>query len=90
VHIKDRASSTHSTLFMAAIAASASVSEEKRTNPKPRLRPVSRSLTTTFCYVRYVMSKSGLRTASSTRPNSSNLVRKVVSSVCHARPLENG
>lgn len=27
------------------------------------------------------------RTASSTAPNSSNLVRRAVSSVCHARPL---
>jgi hypothetical protein len=38
---------TYSTLFMAAIAASASESWAKRTKPKPRLRPVSRSLTTT-------------------------------------------
>lgn len=36
----------YSTLFMFAIAASASVSWAKRTKPKPRLRPVSRSLTT--------------------------------------------
>lgn len=35
-------------LFMAAMAASASASWVKRTNPKPRLRPVSRSLTTTY------------------------------------------
>lgn len=38
---------THSISFMALIAASASSSFEKRTKPKPRLRPVSRSLTTT-------------------------------------------
>lgn len=44
---------THSTLFIAAIADSASCSLEKRTNPKPRLRPVSRSLTTTFAHVSF-------------------------------------
>lgn len=41
---------THSISFMALIAASASSSLEKRTKPKPRLRPVSRSLTTTCTY----------------------------------------
>jgi len=41
--LRDR---THSTLFIAAIAASEAESSEKRTNPKPRLRPVSLSLTT--------------------------------------------
>lgn len=35
-------------LFMFAMAASASESWEKRTKPKPRLRPVSRSLTTIY------------------------------------------
>lgn len=35
-------------LFMAAMALSASFSLVYRTKPKPRLRPVSRSLTTTF------------------------------------------
>ena len=39
---------THSISFMPLIAASASSSFEKRTKPKPRLRPVSRSLTTTW------------------------------------------
>lgn len=39
--------STDSTLFMFCIAVSASASVEKRTKPKPLLRPVSRSLTTT-------------------------------------------
>lgn len=39
---------TYSTLFMAAMAASAPASSAKRTKPKPRLRPVSRSLTTTY------------------------------------------
>lgn len=34
-------------LFMFCIAVSASASEAKRTKPKPLLRPVSRSLTTT-------------------------------------------
>lgn len=38
---------TYSTLFMAWMAASASDSWVKRTKPKPRLRPVSRSFTTT-------------------------------------------
>lgn len=38
----------YSTPFMDAMAASASDSDEKRTNPKPRLRPVSRSLTTVW------------------------------------------
>jgi hypothetical protein len=38
---------THSTSFMPLMAALASSSFEKRTKPKPRLRPVSRSLTTT-------------------------------------------
>jgi len=39
--------STNSMLFMFCIAASASASVAKRTKPKPLLRPVSRSLTTT-------------------------------------------
>jgi hypothetical protein len=38
-------------LFMFCIAVSASASEAKRTKPKPLLRPVSRSLTTTYCNV---------------------------------------
>jgi hypothetical protein len=38
---------TYSSLFNAAIAESASASFAKRTKPKPLLRPVSRSLTTT-------------------------------------------
>jgi hypothetical protein len=38
---------TYSTLFMFCMAASASESWANLTNPKPRLRPVSRSLTTT-------------------------------------------
>lgn len=40
------ASATYSTLFIEAMAASAAASSAKRTKPKPRLRPVSRSLTT--------------------------------------------
>jgi hypothetical protein len=39
---------THSWLFMPSIAASASASVEKRTNPNPRLRLVSRSLMTIY------------------------------------------
>ena len=39
---------SYSTLFMVAMAFWASPSWVYRTNPKPRLRPVSRSLTTTF------------------------------------------
>jgi hypothetical protein len=38
---------TYSSLFNAAMAESASASFAKRTKPKPLLRPVSRSLTTT-------------------------------------------
>jgi hypothetical protein len=43
---------TNSTLFMAWMAFSASASWENRTKPKPRLRPVSRSLTTTYTIVK--------------------------------------
>lgn len=39
--------SSYSMLFMAVMAASASLSFVYRTKPKPRLRPVSRSFTTT-------------------------------------------
>jgi hypothetical protein len=45
-HIHQTQTFAYSTLFIEAIAASASESWEKRTKPKPRLRPVSRSLTT--------------------------------------------
>lgn len=38
---------SYSMLFIAAMARCASSSFVYRTNPKPRLRPVSRSLTTT-------------------------------------------
>lgn len=51
LHAGSMQKATHSTLFIAAMAASASASDANRTKPKPRLRPVSRSLTTTCCCV---------------------------------------
>ena len=45
MHLADKG--TDSVLFIFASASSASALDEKRTNPKPRLRFVSRSLTTT-------------------------------------------
>lgn len=48
--------STNSMLFMFSIAASASASVAKRTKPKPLLRPVSRSLTTTCSEVSLISS----------------------------------
>jgi hypothetical protein len=44
---QDREGETYSSLFNAVMAASASASFAKRTKPKPLLRPVSRSFTTT-------------------------------------------
>lgn len=49
--VKVQVERTDSTLFMFCIAASASASVEKRTKPKPLLRPVSRSFTTTCGHV---------------------------------------
>ena len=89
-HLVVREVFTNSTLFIAEMAESAADSSAKRTNPKPRLRPVSRSFTT-ICLGQPVRAECRRMevalTASSTVPNSSNFSRKVLSSVCHARPL---
>lgn len=74
---------------MPSIAASASASVEKRTNPNPRLRLVSRSLMTIYpvLVVFLITCKEKELTASSMVPNFSNPARRVSSVVCHARPL---
>lgn len=95
--------SAHSMLFIAVMAFCASSSLVYRTKPNPRLRPVSRSLTTTFCFdlprqtTLHAFAEGtgrllhtthkGSLTASSTTPNSSNFWRRVPSSVCQASPL---
>ena len=57
------------------MACSAAASSAKRTNPNPRLRPVSRSFTTICARQRQVCYalQTAAHTASSTAPNSTNL-----------------